>query len=276
MKLAWIESPATIILFVHEDIIEEIDSIPITAPIIEHFSSKLGPYISTSDQWGFQGCLKRLPKDADGFTAFRIELPIIKKFRDELCSHCDGTGKNEEHWKGICLHCEGNGHPLFYDWSLAEAISASITLLANRIKFSWIDRELTAKTPQLLSFETCTDTRNHAIGAECSSILVNWFRAHGPDDLEEPTRAMQNAWKTMMGNSDDHPYPICAEISSESGRLFLHCPGDACGLFPSFGHDDPFGGYELDCHNLDDAMQQFTLLAGLAATEMQARKELGL
>jgi hypothetical protein len=66
-------------------------------------------------------------------------------------------------------------------------------------------------------------------------------------------------------------YYFQAYTQGNEGWLNVSCPGDACGLHPSNGYIDGERGYEFSCHNVDQPIQQFMLLAALAALHDLAR-----
>ena len=55
-----------------------------------------------------------------------------------------------------------------------------------------------------------------------------------------------------------------AYVGSKNGGVVFDCPGDACGVYPSI----------WPSKNVDNAAQQITLLAGLAARHDKARREI--
>lgn len=63
---------------------------------------------------------------------------------------------------------------------------------------------------------------------------------------------------------------------TDDGRFFFSCPGNACDLaiYPEGSYRDLEFPVEFSCHNLDTALQQLTLLSGLAALSDLARKDM--
>ena len=62
-----------------------------------------------------------------------------------------------------------------------------------------------------------------------------------------------------------------AYTQGNNGWLNVGCPGDATGLHPADCQVDGTGGYQFSCHNVDQMVQQFMLLASLAALHDLAR-----
>lgn len=272
-KLLWTPSPAAISLFVHEDVMHEVDVLTPIDPRIQHFL-RYGSFVSESEKWGFDGSLIRSKKSNDGFTEFRAILPQVKHYKPEPCSICNGTG-SEEDLDMKCLRCHGSGHPIEYNWEAAQALSASLSLLTDRINQFPPEQNTTSRETQLLTAVMFTMNQAYPLSGSCSRILVDWLNMK-EGELEEPTQAVRIAWKTMMGELDDYDIHYLSAYVRETGRINVRCPGDACEIFPDSFNVGRSTGYELTCHNMDSSMQQLTLLAGLAAIEVQARKELRL
>jgi len=76
-----------------------------------------------------------------------------------------------------------------------------------------------------------------------------------------------------LGSFDE--YDFRAYVRNDKGGLVFDCPpGNACGIYPSNWDMDKGRGYKFNCHNVDNAAQQITLLAGLATLHDYARKEI--
>jgi hypothetical protein len=275
-KLVWQEDPPTISILVHQNIVDELHTIPTNAPIIPIFLRDLpkGTTFSPAREggWGFDGILKQLSLTPDGFVPFSFEIPLVKKMGDEQCPYCDGAG-NDDLRDRKCPHCV-EGRAWYYDLRTIWPISASITMLTTRLGRFPPDHDTSAARPQLLSFDTCASPRNCAMSGQFSAQLVDWFRRLGVQTLDEPTKAMTTVWNKMHGGSEKY-CRLSAQIAYPDGWVNIHCPGDACSLNPDSGRVPKTGGYEFSSHNLDDPFQQLTLLAALAAIETEARQALG-
>jgi len=84
---------------------------------------------------------------------------------------------------------------------------------------------------------------------------------------------MKKAYNRMWGIEGYNKYDFRADLKS-GGGLCMSCPGDACGIHPSSWHDVERDniGYEFASHNVDNFLQQLTLLSGLACLHDLARK----
>jgi hypothetical protein len=280
-ELSFRKDKPAILLRIHKDFIAHDGPINETAPIVigfmshfkfKKFSGSLNGNFGFDDSFIFEGI-------KEDFAEFAVNIPAVKKYSGKKCEYCKGSGKDRL-LDDECLRCEGTGKDWFCDWKLAFAISASFTTI-----FHWMEfpkKETSSLLPQLMTVFTITRDEMHggSLGGEYSVELCNWMRSLYLRDKDryvviEMTEAMTIAHKKMFGAFRfGQERDIWAKIESSNGRLNVNCPGDACGLHPA----DSFGpererGYKFACHNVDNSMQQITLLAGLAALHDKARKE---
>jgi hypothetical protein len=275
------EKPA-IIFRIHKDFIAHTESISQTAPIVmgfmshfgfKKFSGSLAGNFGFDDSFIFEGI-------KEDFAEFAVDIPTIKKYSGKKCEECNGSGK-DRFLNDECLRCEGTGKDWFYDWKLASAISASFTTILLWMRFP--EKETSSLLPQLMTVFTVTEDEMHggSLGGAYSVELCNWMRSlyvqnKGRYEVAEMTEAMKIVHKKMFGALRfGQEHDLWAKIENDSGWLNVNCPGDACGLHPG----DSYGpqkkrGYEFACHNVDNPMQQITLLAGLAALHNKARREI--
>lgn len=116
----------------------------------------------------------------------------------------------------------------------------------------------------------------HATGGYVSESIREWLKKQaeqhkanwaGHTPLPEPVvQAMQQAWSAMASDEWRRWTKDCGGMVADDGRFSLVCFGNACDLaiYPdqlsmSGGESVRFG-----CHNLDHAIQQLTLVSGLA------------
>lgn len=274
------EKPA-IILRIHKDFIANAEPIKETAPIVigfmDHFkfskfSGSLDGNIGFDDYFIFEGI-------KEDFAEFSANIPLIKKYSGKKCGDCNGSGKDQLR-EDECLRCMGTGKEWFYDWKLAFTVSASFTTILTWVRFP--QKETSCPIPQLMTVETITEDDMHggSLWGEYSVELCNWMRSlylQNKDryEITEMVEAMRITHKRMFGKInkfDEHQ--IWARVASGNGWLNVSCHGDACGLHPADDYGPREGrGYKFSCHNVDNPMQQLTLLAGLAALHDKARKE---
>jgi len=282
-ELSFRKRKPAILLRIHKDFIVCTEPISETAPIVmglmshfgfKKFSGSLNGNIGFDDSFIFEGVM-------ENFVEFAVNIPKVKKYSGKKCEDCNGSGKDRLRDYDECLRCDGTGKDWFYDWKTAYAISASFTTILNWMRFP--EKETSSSLPQLMTVFTITQDDMHggSLGGEYSLELCNWMRSLYPWDkggceVVEMTEAMKIAHKKMFGAFRfGQEHYLWAKIEGNNGWLNASCPGDACGLHPgdSFGPQEG-RGYEFACHNVDNPMQQITLLAGLAALHDKARREI--
>lgn len=99
----------------------------------------------------------------------------------------------------------------------------------------------------------------------CSPSKQSWY---GGRPLPEPVlAAIQSAWRALARDEARKYAHECGGSVSEDGRFTLICLGDACdvSMYPDGDPHDSRYPFRFSCHNLDGAVQQLTLLSGLAA-----------
>ena len=281
-ELSFQKNKPGIILRIHKDFIAQSGPIKETALRVEDFTEhfKFKKFSGSFDgNIGFDDCFIRKGTIGD-FTEFFVEIPQIKEYSKKKCRDCNGSGRDEM-LDGNCFNCDGIGKEYFYNWKKAFRVSASFTVI-----LGWLDlfeKETSSLLPQLMTVFTITRDEMHggSLGGMYSIELCNWMRAlyrqtGGPYEMTEMAEAMKITNKKIFIRIDefDENY-IWARIYDYAGWLNVGCPGSACGLHPANDYEPREGrGYEFACHNVDNPMQQFTLLAGLAALYDRARREI--
>jgi len=279
-ELSWRSKKPAIILKVHRDFIASIKSVSEDAPIVKSLKEefKFKRFIGSFEaNFGFDNAFI-LVGEKENFVEFMIKIPKIKKWTNENCSNCKGSGKEIfVDSRRNCFNCEGTGKKHIVDWQPAYAISASFTVFTKLARFP--KTETSARFPQLITVNTITgmDLHGGSLGGEYSIPFVKWLSSLFGNSITEMVNAMKIAYNRMLGLRKFHQFHFSASVDYEDGWLNVDCPGDACGLNPvhNAGYDMKRGfGYEFNCHNVDTSVQQITLLAGLAALNDKARKEL--
>ncbi len=221
---------------------------------------------------GFNKIFKR-GEEKDGFIAFLVEIPKIKKLTNKECRQCGGSGKDDLR-QDKCIFCDGKGKEYVIDWHQSEAVSASFSIFT--MVLGHCEKDTSAPFPQLMLVETITrrDMHGGSLGGEISIPLRRWLISTcSRDDLSDVVLVMKTAYDKMFGLRDYHKFSFRVEVR-EGGGFIMDCPGDACGLHPADWCMRDGEGYRFSCHNVDTSGQQLTLLAGLAALHDWARKEL--
>lgn len=284
-ELSWKEEIPAIILKVHKDFIKTAKNFSIETPIINSFMDEFKFSNFSGDLTGnfgfdntlFNGTFEYIKKNGE-FADFLIRIPRIKVKIQEVCDHCQGSGKDSilEEDERECIHCGGTGIAYIYKWQPAYAISASFTVFFRLTKYP--EEETSASIPQLMTVETVTNQGMHggSLGGEISIPLYQWLSSLGEGtNLPEVTQAMKIAHEYMFGDLhpfDDHCFR--AYLAGNEGGFVANCPGQACGIYGEIWHVPKKEGFKLNCHNVDSPAQQITLLAGLAALHDRARREI--
>lgn len=277
-ELSWRKTKPAIILRLHEDFIRNTDSILDEAPIVVSLKEefKFDNFIGTFDgNFGFDNAFICRGRKGE-FVEFVVEIPKIKNYTGK-CKECNGTGEDKELGMN-CFHCNGKGKEYEFNWKLAYTISASFTVFSTFLRFP--EKETSSSLIQLMTVQTITQQSMHggSLSADLNISLCAWMdslREKGESEIKEMIEAMQDTYRVIFDGLD--PYrkqDFRAWVAYEGGWLNTSCPGDACGFNPEHMGPEKGKGYRLDCHNVDNPMQQLTLLASLAALHDKARKEM--
>lgn len=279
-ELSFRENYPAIVLRLHRDLVKQMpivkNDVPFIASFIQEFKFNSFNGDLTGD-FGFNGSFVRGQSKDDEFIELIVKIPTIKKPAGK-CTFCNGSGR-DKYLRTECISCDGSGKGYDFDWQTAYAISASFTTFFHLI--SCPEQETSSSLMQLLVVQTITvrDMHGGSLGGKYGVSLVKWLGslwASGNSEMHEMTNAMKVVYKKLFKKVDVFDcHQTWAKVEDQRGWLNVSCPGDACGLQPSFDYSLREGrGYEFDCHNVDNPMQQITLLAGLAALHDKARKEM--
>lgn len=130
---------------------------------------------------------------------------------------------------------------------------------------------------------------SHPLTGQAHTAFVAWvgqyaIRVQAGDaqalkGVAQVRAAMIDAWKQLHTRTPDmRRYATEGRVQlSEDGRFQLQCFGNACdvSIYPDTLNEPESGiPSSIDCHNLDDAAAQITLLAGLAALYELAANDL--
>jgi len=284
-ELSWKGEKPAIILRIHRDFIKAVPSITPEHSIVKalmgqfKFQNFCGNF---EGNFGFdEGAFENLGGVKNGFFEYLVPIPKIKVETGKPCKECKGSGKDPYNQKyGLedreCIHCNGSGKEYFYNWQLANAVSAGLSIFFRISHYH--EKETSTSLPQLMIVDTIIDHGMHggSLGGEFSIPLTKYLASlyQGRDTaILEISQATKTAYATIFGDVKRcNDYYFRAYVGSESGGLVADCPGDACGIHPSDWHREKERGYQFSCHNVDTVAQQITLLAGLAALHDKARR----
>lgn len=182
-----------------------------------------------------------------------------------------------------------------YPWTHYNALT--IFLLTKSLGATFTN-EAESNQEQDVSVMTITELGRtagygHATGGWLSARVIEWLRTYAKANQQpmgiisdaapmhpEVIRAQQAAAGAMIIERKYGYRASSRQIYGwirTSGAFSMNCYGDACdlGVYPDQIHDDGdpmHHSVELGCHNLDNADQQLTLLAGLAKICQLARE----
>jgi hypothetical protein len=162
----------------------------------------------------------------------------------------------------------------------SEADNTSKSIAPNRSQMMTV---FAARIPNL-------GLHSHPIAGWIAPAFRNWLSTLASRIEEKPAplsygkplpplvrEAMVLTWRAVARSRDKQWATDASARISEDGRFILSCFGNACdvAIYPDldFGAEE---GYTVrfDCHNLDTAEQQITLLTGIAALWELAQKEM--
>ncbi|HEY4509030.1 MAG TPA: hypothetical protein VJC13_01960 [Candidatus Paceibacterota bacterium] len=263
-----------IVLRIHQDFATNATPIQPSAPIVQQFKrdfgfKKFGGVFG--HDLGYEHSLKFLGQVGQ-FLEYHIPASLCRKVTTKLCRRCKGLAEDENTATGKCLWCDGEGREVVIDYAEAYAVSASLTTLLLLMSFPEI--ETSSPNPQLMTVQTMTVREQHggSLHGEYSTVLVEFLRTMGQSQIPEMVIAMQEVHKMMEGRmADYHRHSFSAYTLGNEGCLNVSCPGDACGLNPGHMSIQEGNGYKFSCHNVDQMIQQMTLLGALAALHDLAR-----
>jgi len=195
---------------------------------------------------------------------------------------------------GACGHAIQDGASVALHVALGRGLDLrravlTIHLVAN-VLASMVDISTTpGEEKQRVNFTTLCDNNTpiygHAMSGRVSGEFRAWLAEQCPPSLsllvevDVPNvviRAMREAWCAVT-DEDAHEWAQeCRGWISMGGRFTLVCFGDACdiSIYPDvFTDGSVFEGARFECHNLDTARQQLTLLAGLATLAYVSRQQ---
>jgi hypothetical protein len=273
-ELSWQEKEPAIILRIHEDFIKSIDFNLQDSMQVKSLKEdlKLPDFSDNFDEdFGFDKVFKHIGKK-DGFVEFLVKIPQVKIITGKKCPECGGSGKNKE-IDLECHYCNGTGKEEILDWSLIYKISATFSAISPLMSF--YRKGSSVFFPQLLTVYTITkkDMHGGSLSGNISNPLKEWLFHHFKDGEEIPeiTEAMRVAYGTMLG-FDDYNNSQLRFVVRQDGRFSSDCPGDACGLYPDTWDFEEGRGYRFNCHNVDNPIQQLTLITSLAVLHDMVRK----
>ncbi len=234
--------------------------------LFDSFSGNLN-----SESFGFNKMIQKVNNSGDYFK-FRAPLPRIRIETELPCKKCEGTGKHlDEHAdpNEICRWCKGSGKKRVSDWKPAYALASSLDLLFGLLDF---DEVTSAKEYQHVAVTMVTrgGRNNTAIGGWFGPDLCDYIADDKPElksfivNNVSETMKLVNNWMYL---NDNNPY-IRTDCYPEG--ICWHVDSDACYAGVSLRGRKQGEGCDFSDHNVDNILQQLTILAGIASLVGQA------
>jgi hypothetical protein len=236
-------------------------------PLFESYEPRLG-----QARFGINDAIVLVEEDSEWLT-YQVKLPLIIQNTGRACEECGGTGRRYPESKEDrekCGDCDGGRMESYYVYSEIHKVCFSLQILLSALAFP-IDREVPTEKKQLFTVTTCClqQSQGHSAGGYASPELVRFLEEFSTSyevQIELPTvrEAIAKAYCALHGKSRsyDNRFYCC----TRAGQVIMSCPGDACEIHTESRHSIGDGtGESITCHNLDSAVQQISLLAGLAA-----------
>lgn len=218
---------------------------------------------------------------------FTLPIPDLfghQEFGFAKCGYC--TVEDEKVWFRLQLRP--------YPWTHYNTLT--IFLLTKTLGTTFT-QEASSNQEQDVSIMTLAELGRsagygHATGGWVAARVVEWLRSYAKANQQpmgiiseaapmhpDVIRARQAAAGAMISERKYGYRASKRQIYGwirTSGAFSMNCYGDACdlGIYPDQIHENDtlHESVELGCHNLDNAEQQLTLLAGLATICQLARE----
>ncbi len=237
-------------------------------PLFETYEPNLG-----RERFGINNSITLVHSDENWFT-YRIKLPRVKHITGMACTKCDATGKRypgDAECKESCMYCSGTKKETIRVYREIRRVCYSLEILLYALSMQ-LKIDVPTSEFQLFTITSSAGIGNHAhsVGGEMSPKAVKFLETFSDSydshvHLKEIEKAMSSAHQQICGeirSYDRHGFTCLIR----GGNILLRCPGDACEIHTDIDRRPLNGmGNEITCHNLDDPIQQLTLLSGLSA-----------
>jgi hypothetical protein len=248
-EMSWQKNPASLAFKIHQDFINDSRPIPLEFPAIKALQKNLGLSNFEGDlskDFGFENTFKNKGLDERGFVILQANLPKATGFF------------NSE----------------VVDWHASYALSASLMILT--MYTHHLEKETSSNLKQLFVLRTNASGERYGLSGVIGLTLHNWLKENKGDTNQKMILAMKSAYQEMMGKEARHAIDGFDVLPWENGAINAGCIKWRWGISPNFmaeGDIELGRGYKIDGYNLDNPMQQITMIAGLAALHDAARKE---
>ena len=237
------EQDEILVVRIHNAAMSElVEMVKSNAPVVLQYQKKfdLPEFIEPAhDCWGFKKVLCKTPCIQDGWTEYRIILPIMEEGGLSALYPLRATLKIL--FDALFLFGGDTG------WHLPQLMVVT-GLLVDR---SWHGGALgVAFTPAMIKFLSMQENEQN---------------------LPAVIDIMRKAYERISGDVR-YPFGKFRAFCRQPKWIHFSVPGDACQLDPDSYDSSLERGYKLSSHNVDSGLQQLSLIMGLAKLHSLARK----
>lgn len=236
-------------------------------PLFEKYEPSLG-----KETFGINDSIVLEHSDGEWFT-YRIKIPCVRQFTDRACPKCSATGKRypeDRDSEEECPYCHESKNESSMVFGEIERVCYSLEIFLKALSMQ-LGTDVPILEPQLFTIESCSGIGNHShsVGGYMSPVAVRFLETYSDsydisDHLPEVEKVMFDAYRQILGEVryyDESSF----RCHVRGGQIIFVCPGNACEIHTDINRKPLDGtGNEITCHNLDTAIQQLTLLSGLA------------
>ena len=209
-----------------------------------------------------------LEKQNANWLTYKVNIPLIRLFSGIVCERCSGTRFDNGR---ECIYCSGTGRQEIVNYDLLNDLALSLNALLACLNFP-PEKDVDSDQKQLFTITSCygVGSHSHSVGGYASPVFRTLLLKASQSKqvamklTASVEDAMKQAYKLMHGCIEKYNRQ-CFRCLLDDGHVNLSCPGNACEIHTVRDWVTVDGyGVEITCHNLDSAVQQVTLLSGLA------------
>ncbi len=238
---------------------------PSFLPLFDKYESRLG-----QQYFGINDSISLIERDEEWMT-YQIKIPSVVHWSNFVCTRCEGTRKRqpEEHYDEDCYWCNGTGKEKNLDYIQISEVCFSLSIFLRALEFPLDDKEIKTPYKQLFTLSSISraEAHGHSVGGYASPEFERFLESFSTSPevcVEFPTAVsvMKEVHERMFCESRKFTRFGCY---TRGGQIVLDCPGDACQIHTEGNRSVGSGrGEGITCHNLDNSMEQLTLLSGMA------------
>lgn len=236
-------------------------------PLFDRVESRLG-----QRTFGISDSISLSEEDNEWFT-YKIFIPLLVSKTGLACPHCDGSGKRLSavalNFDEPCYWCDGNKAEEVLSHEGLQKVCYSLQIFLNALAFP-VYEDVPTELKQAFTITSCCEIglHGHSVGGYASPSFIRYLEFIASDSKtsmcsDEAIKAMEVVYSKLFGKLKNYNrFTACVT----TGQLVMSCPGNACEIHTEYRRNFGDGrGEDIVCHNLDSAVQQITLLSGLAA-----------